>query len=29
MDDVLTSRVSAYQDEIDAALGLLPQSDAA
>jgi len=29
MDEVLASRVSAYQDEIDAALGLVPQSTAA
>ncbi len=29
MDDVLSSRVSAYQDEIDADLGLLPKSNAA
>lgn len=29
MDEVLNSRVSAYQDEIDAALGLLPKSNAA
>lgn len=29
MDEVLTSRVSTYQDDIDAALGLLPQSSAA
>lgn len=29
MDDVLAGRVSAYQDEIDAELGLLPKSNAA
>ena len=28
MDEVMTSRVSAYQDDIDAALGLLPTPNA-
>ena len=29
MDEVMDSRISTYQDEIDADLGLLPKSNAA